>query len=278
MLRRSREASALTRGARRRPVLSDDARGKHYALGRGDYVVSGVSVASTGAAPVTDRAFTGGAFTVGASTAVLVPVLYDQRYFSQITGFTGTPAEYMAQAYSRPNQVFTPSSAADPDGAGRYREFPMGFDEMMNVRHLFRLFPGYAPRADTLTAWCESAGAYARTALGLTAVWTGQGTRPDHHGFDYLIGLTPDMGGGVACGWLDIQVSSFINRDIDRQQVIAVHESGHIFGAPHCDDVGDGSGGGLQGYVMCAGEKHPRYPGQFVWHSTSTAVMRPHWD
>jgi hypothetical protein len=188
MLRRSREASALTRGAERRPVLSDDARGKHYALGRGDYVVSGVAVAAAGGgAPVVDRAFTGGAFTVGASDAVLVPVVYDQRDFTQIAGFTGTPAAYMARAYSRPNQIFTPASAADPDGAGSYR-------------------------------------------------------------------------------------------DIDRQQVIAVHESGHIFGAPHCDDVGNGSGGALQGYVMCAGEKHARYPGQFVWHSTSTAVMKPHWD
>ncbi|HEX5658776.1 MAG TPA: hypothetical protein VFX59_16365, partial [Polyangiales bacterium] len=91
------------------------------------------------------------------------------------------------------------------------------------------------------------------------------------------IALTPDLAGGVACGWIDVQVSGFINRDLDRQQVIAVHETGHLFGAPHCDDVGNGSGGSLQGYVMCSGEKHEHYPEQFVWHSTSIAKMSSHW-
>lgn len=57
-----------------------------------------------------------------------------------------------------------------------------------------------------------------------------------------------------------------------------MHETGHVFGAPHCDDVGDGSGGPLQGFVMCSGEKHARYPSQFVWHSTSRASMSAHWD
>jgi hypothetical protein len=70
-----------------------------------------------------------------------------------------------------------------------------------------------------------------------------------------------------------VQVSGFINRDVDRQQVILVHESGHVFGSPHCGDVGNGSGGSLQGYVMCSGEKHERYPESFVWHSTSIEQM-----
>jgi hypothetical protein len=108
--------------------------------------------------------------------------------------------------------------------------------------------------------------------------WTSAGTVPAQHGFDLALGLTPDMGGGVNCGWLDVSVGSFIDRDADRQEIVLVHETGHMFGAPHCDDVGDGEGGPLQGYVMCSGEKHANYPEQFVWHSTSRAAMMNHWD
>lgn len=149
---------------------------------------------------------------------------------------------------------------------------------MMGVRHVFRGFAGFPGETTTDQGWCEDAAAYGKTSLGMIADWTGSGTLAGRHGFDYLIALTPHMGGGVACGWLDVQVSGLINDDVDRQQVIAVHESGHLFGAPHCDDVGDGSGGPLQGYVMCSGEKHDNYPANFVWHSTSIAVMSSHWD
>jgi hypothetical protein len=149
---------------------------------------------------------------------------------------------------------------------------------VLNVRHLFRAFPGFPGENTTTEGYCEDATAYGTKALGLSAPWSSQpqGTRPERHGFDYLMALSPDMGGGVACGWLDVQVSSLINKDIDRQQVIAVHETGHLFGAPHCDDVGNGSGGSLQGYVMCSGEKHAHYPEAFVWHSTSRAMMNSH--
>ncbi|XXX82467.1 hypothetical protein WMF30_27310 [Sorangium sp. So ce134] len=48
--------------------------------------------------------------------------------------------------------------------------------------------------------------------LGLTRDWdidelNGNITDPDHHGLDILIGLTPEHGGGAACGWLGVQVS-----------------------------------------------------------------------
>jgi hypothetical protein len=124
-------------------------------------------------------------------------------------------------------------------------------------------------------------GRFSRRSAPLRALLSGAqsgNSHPDHHGFDFALGLTPDMGGGVTCGWLDVQVGSFINRDADRQEIVLIHETGHMFGAPHCDDVGNGSGGSLQGYVMCSGEKHANYPGQFVWHSTSRAAMGNHWD
>jgi hypothetical protein len=259
------------------PFLSDAINHKEYALGRGDYTLS-VRVERDGQEPALDERLDGAAFTLAASDALFGVVVYDQRYFDEIQGFTGTPHEYLDHAYSRPNQVFTPSDPDDPDGAGTYQDFPRGFDQMLGVRQLFRLFPGFPGESVTDEGWCEDVGAYAAQVLGMETGWTRAGTDPAHHGFDFALGLTPIMGGGVNCGWLDVSVGSFIDRDADRQQVVLVHETGHMFGAPHCDDVGDGEGGALQGYVMCSGEKHANYPQQFVWHSTSRAAMYNHWD
>ncbi|HEX6244882.1 MAG TPA: hypothetical protein VFZ61_28375 [Polyangiales bacterium] len=262
------------------PFLSHDQKSKHYALGSGEYQVASVTLEPAGAAARSDTQLEGARFRVQTSNALLVPVVYDARYFQQIQGLGNTtPEAFLTRAFTRKNELFTPSGS-DSDGAGDYQSFAGGFDQMLNVRHLFRLFPGFPGEDTTAQGWCEDATAYGATALGMAAAWDSRPaqTRPERHGFDYLMALTPDMGGGVACGWLDVQVSSFINRDVDRQQVIAVHETGHLFGAPHCDDVGNGSGGSLQGYVMCSGEKHMRYPDAFVWHATSRPQLRSHWD
>src|SRR5690606_27045962 len=115
--------------------------------------------------------------------------------------------------------------------------------------------------------------------LGLSTPWgTGHGTQGHRHGFDYLIGLHTAMGGGVACSWQDVQISSLINNDIDRQQIVAVHESGHLFGAPHCNDLMNGSGDDLLGYVMCSGEIPSNYPASFVFRSVSRGRMASVWD
>lgn len=262
------------------PFLASEDNKKQFALGSGGYRVASIRSRQTGQGATSDTTYDGATFTIETSNALLVPVVYDQRYLQQLQGNTSsTPEAYLKHAFTRPNEIFTPSGS-DPDGAGNYQRFNGGFDEMMNVRHLFRAFPGFPGESTTAEGWCEDAAAYGKQVLGMQAEWNGQPsqTRPERHGFDYLIALQPDMGGGVACGWLDVQVSSFINRDLDRQQVIAVHETGHIFGAPHCDDVGNGSGGSLQGYVMCSGEKHAHYPQAFVWHSTSRTQMRSHWN
>jgi hypothetical protein len=259
------------------PFLSDATRHKEYALGRGSYTLS-VKVESDGQEPTLDERLDGAAFTLAASDALFGVVVYDQRYFDEIEGFTGTPHEYLDRVYSRPNQVFTPSNAADPDGSGSIQNFPRGFDQMLGVRQLFRIFPGFAGENVTQQGWCEDVGAYAARVLGMPTGWTTAGTDPAHHGFDFALGLTPDMGGGVNCGWLDVSVGSFIDRDADRQEIVLVHEAGHMFGAPHCDELGNGQGGALQGYVMCSGEMHANYPQQFVWHSTSRAAMYNHWD
>lgn len=253
--------------------------GKHYALGSGAYTLSSLEV-TTGAEPVVFESIEGGAFEVASSNVLLVPVIYDEAYFQQIQGLTTeSPEAYLTQAFTRPHQLFTPTTS-DPDGPGNFQTFPGGFDEMMGVRHLFRAFSDFPGETTTTQGWCEDATFYAQNTLGMAADWVTrpQATQAERHGFDYLLALHSGLGGGVACGWIDVQVSGFINRDIDRQQIIVVHETAHLFGAPHCNDVGNGSGGDLLGYVMCSGERHANYPEYFVFHSTSRERMSSKWN
>jgi hypothetical protein len=250
----------------------------HFALGSGDYTVTAVDVTPSLGQTATDTDFTGGSFTAEPSEALLVPVFYDERYFDEIQGPKTSPEEYLVQAFTRPGAVFTPSTA-DPDGPGVSQYFPGGFDEMTGVRHVFRAFPGFPTGTfPSGSAWVDHAIAHAETVLGLSSDWGGAGTQPNRHGFDYAIALTPDLGRGIARPGASIQVSSLINRDVDRQQLIAVHESGHLFGAPDCNDLGNGNGGDLLGFVMCSGEVNASYPGHFVWHSESRAKMSSIWD
>lgn len=69
---------------------------------------------------------------------------------------------------------------------------------------------------------------------------------------------------------LGVQVNGVFDYDlsIDRAQLLVTHESGHLFGAPHCDPK--------LGYVMCSGELHEHYKnnGTHVWHKESRDKMR----
>lgn len=250
------------------PFVDDAATGKRYALGRGDYRITAVVVSGAD-----DREYDGGAFAIGESDVVFTAVVYDQAYLDRI-GYAGGAEQYMIDAFTREAHLFTPSAPGSDDGG--YEEHAGGFDAMMGVRQQFRAVAGLAA-SEEAGGFCEQIGAYAREAFGLTRDWdvdeSAGATDREHHGFDLLVGLTPDLGGGAACGWLGVQVSGLFDFDLslDRAQIIAVHETGHLFGAPHCDP--------LQGYVMCSGEKHPRYQadGVFVWHRVSREAMANRW-
>jgi hypothetical protein len=256
----------------RGPFLEDTDRKKQYAIGRGGYAVSSVRLECPGGPAATQVNFTGKDFIVGPSETVFTAVVYDPRYFAKIR-YTAGAEKYMVQAFTRPCEVFTPN--APGSSTGTYESFPGGFDEMMRIRQIFRVFPGF-PATSSAGGFCEQADAYARKVLGLTRDWDigSQATDPDHHGFDILVGLTQEFGGGATCGWLGTQISGLFDFDLSlkRSQIIAVHEMGHIFGAPHCDP--------LQGYVMCAGEKHAHYvqQGIFVWHKESLDAMANPYD
>lgn len=258
------------------PFLDDEERGKHYALGSGDYTVTGLELSGQ-----QERVPSDVDFNIATSGALLVPVIYAANYFDGVNGLsTDGVGDYLAQAFTRPAQIFTPDSMNDPDGPGRFEEFPGGFDEMMGVEHHFRLFSGFPGESTTSDGWCEDATYFGQESLGLAQAWTTQQqvTRPERHGFDYLLALHPGLGGGVACSWIDVQVSGRIGSDVHRQQIVAVHETAHVFGAPHCDDLGNGSGQNLQNYVMCSGEKHANYPEKFVFHSESRRKMSSRWN
>lgn len=258
------------------PFVDDEETGKHYALGSGDYTVIGVDIDGQ-----SERLASDVDFNIATSGALLVPVVYAENYFENVSGLsTDGVEEYLLQSFTRPAQIFTPDSMQDPDGPGRFEEFPGGFDEMMGVQHHFRVFSGFPGEGTTSDGWCEDATYFAQETLGLAEPWVTnqQVTRPERHGFDYLLALHPGLGGGVACSWIDVQVSGRIGNDVHRQQIVTVHETAHIFGAPHCDDLGNGSGQNLQNYVMCSGEKHANYPEKFVFHSESRRKMSSRWN
>jgi hypothetical protein len=236
------------------PFVHDTVTQKHYALGSSAYTIDSVSVNGT-----LDANFSGGSFNIGTSNAVLVPVLYDQAYLDSINYQEGIQ-QYLTSAFTRPSEVFTPENT--------YNFYPGGLDEIMNMRHILYPLPGFT--ASPNTGFCEQATAAAKTMLGLAQDWVGPvSTNPENHGFDYLIGLTPEIGGGATCGWLGVQVSGIfeVGQPLDLTQAIFVHEVGHVLGAPHCDP--------LQGYIMCGGEHHPHYieNGIFVWHYSSIDQM-----
>ena len=241
------------------PFVHDQVTNKHYALGTSDYVINSILV---NGAP--DTSFSGNTFSISTSNAVLVPVLYDQAYLDSVN-YPGSIENYLSSAFTRDSEVFSAQNT--------YQFFDEGFDQILGIKHIFYALPGFS--AGNHTGFCEQATAAAKTMLGLAQDWVGPvSTNIENHGFDYLIGLTPEIGGGATCGWLGVQVSGIfeVGQPIDLTQAIFVHEVGHVFGADHCDP--------FQGYVMCGGEHHPHYieSGIFVWHYTSLEQMSNRFD
>jgi hypothetical protein len=243
---------------------------KKYALGRSSYTITSVGLGGKN-----DTSFSGTTFTIGASRAVFSVVGYDPLYFQKLA-YLGDPQAYLRETFTRYTEVFTPKTANSNDGT--YAPFKAGFDQMLNIKQMFRVLPGL-DLTDTKDAVknCEQVGSFAQKNLGLTKNWMDDhtpGTDVDHHGFDMMVGLVSEGIGGIACTGESLQYSGLFEYDlsIGRSQMVLAHETGHLSGAPHCDP--------LQGYMMCAGEKHVRFKegGSFVFHKVSRDTMKDRWD
>lgn len=241
---------------------------KRFATGRGGYTINRIEVVDSAGDSVNDTTYNGKSFNIAASNAVLTAVVYDQRYLDKINYTQGADA-YLKSVFTRPGELYTP-------GNNNYQYFANGFDQMMNVRHMFDTTAGFVASPGSGLGFCEQGVADITEKLGLAKDWGGGRvyTDVDHHGFDYAIAMTPELSGGVACGWINIQISGLFNFDLsmERSQILAVHETGHLFGAPHCDPI--------QGYVMCSGEKNDHYKQNdiYVWHEVSRNAMTNRFD
>lgn len=244
------------------PFLEDVKTEKRYALGRGEYFFESVVINND----KIDTNYSGRIFNVKPSTALLVPVIYNAQYLHKLNSTSGIN-NYLTSAFTRKVELYD---------NGNYTSYPGGFDEMMNVKHIF--YPIMTQNVSEYNlddGLCEKATALAGDTLGLTGSWKGaEGTQTANHGFDYLMALTPDSFGGVACGWINVQISGLFDFDlsVNRAQIVMIHETSHLFGSPHCDP--------LQSYVMCAGEKHQKYidQGIYVYHINSRNQMSNRWD
>jgi Peptidase inhibitor family I36 len=256
------------------PFLQDTESYKIFALGRGGYHIDDISIFGPNDTSSVDTSYSGAAFTLGASNAVFTALMYDVRYLEKVKS-TLPPGAYLAEALTRPAEVYTPS--APNSNTGTYQTFAKGFDEMMNVRHIFRAFPSSFSGSTTGPGLCEQAALFTGPAIGLTKAWTTGAkvkTSVGNHGFDDVIGLTSETSGEVVCDGANLQVIGLAAADlsVERSQLAAAHAVGHLFGAPHCDP--------LQGYVMCAGElnEHYRQKGTHVWHKLSRDAMKNQFD
>ena len=245
------------------PFFKDTTKNKHYALGRGEYYFDVVKLNGKD-----DKDYKGRIFEVAASNRVLVPVIFDYTYLSKV-GYTGNMKSYLENTFTRKVELYDNDTET-------YTEFPGGLDEMMDIEQLFYTLP-----TDNVSSYpldqglCEKAIALGGETLGLTKDWAGDvGTQTSNHGFDYLMAITPDSFGGVACGWINVQITGVFDFDLslDRSQILIVHETSHLLGSPHCDP--------LQTYVMCSGEKHRKYinAGIYVFNTLSRNKMSNKFD
>ena len=255
------------------PFFRDEVSKKEYALNRGNYSLA-FDFEPEGGAKKTINDLAGRDFEIAQSNVVFTAVYWDQSYFDKMK-YTGGVEKYLKETFTRKGENLKPSQK---DGTtGTFVPYPNGFDEMMKIRTMFKTFDGFK-----LGSTSDGVGilkqveAYGKTRLGLQKDFQGTGcesfTHVDNHGYDMEIGLSRDGFGGIAwvCG--NTQASGVFDGDpsVGRSQMVLIHETGHNFGAPHCDPI--------QGFIMCSGEKHDHYRqgGSFVWHQNSLDDMKKH--
>lgn len=237
--------------------LQDPATQENFAIGAGRY-----EVRSTFEFGKEKRQGKTWFFYVGDSNAVLTLVLYEKNYFQSGDAVGANPEAWMKETFTRKSSLYDPATKQKKVYAG-------GFDEMMNIRHMFKMAEISLADLPPNTQRPDQVKLLATKWLGKSSFWNNAITRENRHGYDYAIGLFNAGFGGVQIGKVTA-VSNGIpgDRSKGRMQILIAHESGHLFGAPHCNPE--------DGYVMCSGEHNAAYKTdkEFVWHKSSFDRMR----
>ncbi len=239
--------------------LEDTAKKSRFALGRGSYQIN-AQLEYGQEKKALDKP---SAFDIAKGKGVFALVIYDKRYFD-VGAAKGADAEkWVIETMTRKGSIYYPKTNTK-------KVFQGGFDEMMGIKHIVKAVDGLdssdAPGVDVF----DRPEALATSWLNMSKKWEhGSGPGDNKHGYDYFIALDKDAFGGVTYGSAQVSGAG-INGDFskERMQILIVHESGHVFGAPHCDPV--------QGYVMCSGEKNDAYKadGEYVWYEDSYNSMK----
>ncbi len=201
-------------------------------------------------------------FHVADSNAVLALVIYDKDYFQVGEAKGADPQKWMQETFTRKSSLYDPAT-------NQKKVYARGFDEMMNVRHMFKMVEVSSSDIPANIPHQEQVKQMATKLTGMSHFWANAVAPADRHGYDYAIGLFNGGWGGVRIGAVTAISSGFPgDRSKGRMQMLIVHESGHMFGAPHCNPT--------LGYVMCSGEKNDAYKKdrEFVWHQSSVDRMR----
>jgi hypothetical protein len=253
------------------PFFKEEGGNREYALNKGDYILR---FQAEGNIQKEFKEFVGKDFRVAGSRAVFTAIHWSQAYLDKAR-YTKGINEWLRESFTRRGQT--------SDGGNLFASYDGGFDQMMNIKTMWKTFPNWNPDFKLIDSLNDQnkgteivylVSAESQKRLGLKQQFQqifGQMTHPDNHGYDMEMGLTAHGLGGIALIGANSNISGIFDSDtsIGRSQMILIHETGHNYGAPHCDPI--------QGFVMCSGEKHDHYTngdGWFVWHDVSIKDMK----
>jgi len=239
--------------------LEDTAKKSRFALGRGNYELK--TKLSYGSEVKASPKSTN--FEIAEGKGVFALAMYDEKYFEVGDAKGADPEAWLKETFTRKGSIFYPES-------GTKQIFAGGFDEMMGIEHHIKAVGGLDSRNTKGVDIFDNPEAFATEYLNLNQKWAhGSGPSTNKHGYDYFIALDKDSFGGVTFGTAQV-TGAGISGDFskDRMQMLIVHESGHVFGSPHCDPI--------QGFIMCSGEKNKAYKadGEYIWHEDSFKKMK----
>jgi hypothetical protein len=265
------EASATKQAKIAIPVFFENSLNKkQYALNRGQYKLS-INLEVPNQKTLVIAELPSLQFEVSDSNVVFTAVLWEQSFLDK-QQYKGTIEKYLEETWSHPSEVFAPTTKNGDFGYAI--AYPDGFNQITNTRTLFKAFKGFDVVETGSVDYLKEVGQRSQKALGLTGSFAYADcpvfTHKQNHGFDIAAGLSANEFGGIGfiCGNMLASGMTSDDRSEKATKIILIHETGHNYGADHCDP--------LSTYVMCSGEKHDAFKskGLFVWHQNSIDAFK----